>query len=154
MHMRHNALLQHYACAVYIINAMYFYHAMTSSWLQGLPFHSPAYIWHWIACMQVRMYVMEDNQIRCSRGQMKQAPLLVVHTKIIGLWYTLNFYFQYKEFDCIREHTHIMYTHTAWNYSCGGPCLGGDVNYYASKHPYAHSIMYILLMKLPFFFQH
>ena len=42
MRMRHNAIMQHHARAVYKINAMYS-HTMTSSWLQGLPFHSPAH---------------------------------------------------------------------------------------------------------------
>ena len=45
MRMRHIATVQHHASAVYIINALHslLYPTMTSSWLQGLPFHSPVY---------------------------------------------------------------------------------------------------------------
>ena len=44
-HICYNALLQDHGHAFYIINTLYslLYHGMTSSWLQGLLFHSPVY---------------------------------------------------------------------------------------------------------------
>ena len=69
----HQNAIPPYACAVYIINALYL--TMTSSCLQSLPFHSSVYNTFYV-CKYVLW--MEDNRIGCSWGLTSLSPLLVI----------------------------------------------------------------------------
>ena len=75
------ATVQHHVSAVYIINALHalLYPTMTSSWLQGLPFHSPVYNTLWHVCRYVARSIiyyiyMMKNTNRMQQGVSEASP--------------------------------------------------------------------------------